>query len=609
MPWLVNLQGVSKAWSEPLFTDLDCIVHAGDRLGIIGPNGSGKSTLLGLITGRIEADAGQRLMAQDCVITTVAQQDDFPTDATPLGVPARELARTALQPNEQELRVQRLLQDGGFDPERADTPVQRLSGGWRKRLAILRAMARDPDLVCCDEPTNHLDPDGCVWLEQLLTRRRIGAVLVSHDRWFLEQVATRVLAIDPRHPGGVFNASGGYGDFLIQQAQALEEQQHLESRLRNRWRQEAAWLARRPKARTTKAAFRVAAAGDLQQDLGAVQARNRAGGRAGISFSATGRRANELIDATGIARSFGTTVCFSDCDCCLAAGERIGILGGNGSGKTTLMRVLGGELEPDAGRVRHAHALRVARFSQHREELDRSATLRAVLAPGGDTVQFAGRSQHVMAWAKRFLFQPQQLDQTLASLSGGEQARALIATMMSQPADVLLLDEPTNDLDIATLEILEEALLEFAGGVLLISHDRYLMQRVCDRFIALDGRGAAEQVASYDQWEQRLRAAERERVPEAVVVATRPTPDQKPAAQVDRRQIPLNRKELGELKRVEERIAGLEAEQTDLQQQLMDPAIFADADAAATVQERIDGLDGELVGLLERWEELEERRS
>ena len=304
-----------------------------------------------------------------------------------------------------------------------------------------------------------------------------------------------------RYPNGLFEAKGRYSEFLEQRDAALQAQADYQSSLANQSRREVEWLRRGPKARTTKAKARIDSAGRLIDELNDMESR-QSKGPAGIDFTASGRRSKKLIEVIGLGKSLGAQLIVGSLDLQLGPGERIGLLGPNGSGKSTLLELLAGTLTPDAGTITRADRLRVVTFEQHRESLDQQATLRQALAPaGGDAVVYQERSVHLVSWAKRFLFKPEQLDLPVCRLSGGEQARLLIARLMLQPADVLILDEPTNDLDIPTLDVLEDSLLEFTGALVLVTHDRWLLDRVSTRLLALDGTGRADWFADYAQWE------------------------------------------------------------------------------------------------------------
>ena len=358
-----------------------------------------------------------------------------------------------------------------------------------------------PDILFLDEPTNHLDIDGILWLEKLLQTAPFACVVVSHDRFFLENVVNDMAELNRIYPEGLFRVEGNYSRFLEKKEEFLEAQSRQQEALANRVRREVEWLRRRPKARTGKSRARIDEAGRMMAELADVSARN-ATGTAQVDFTASDRRTKRLIAAEGIAKQMAGRTLFGDLSFVLRPGTRLGLLGLNGTGKTTLLRILNGEIGPDAGSIERADALRIVYFDQGREQLDLSQPLRDGLGARGDFVIFRDRPIHVAGWAKRFLFGAEQIDRPMASLSGGEQARVLIARLMLQPADVLLLDEPTNDLDIPTLEVLEENLSEFPGALVLVTHDRFLLDRVSNALLGLDGQGGATFYADYWQWEQ-----------------------------------------------------------------------------------------------------------
>ena len=598
MPDLICLSEVGHSYgAEALFEHLDLTVRAGERLGLIGANGSGKSTLLRIIAGLISPETGRRVAHGDPHVALVAQDETFAPETT-----ARELLAAA-QPGGREAggdcspAVIAALEAHDLAAI-ADQPIGQLSGGWRKRVAIAVGLITDPDLLLLDEPTNHLDLSAIWSLQERLQGLRCAVVIISHDRWFLDRVVGRMVELGACYPAGLFQHPGDYRGFVNAREVFLDGQRATQQRLANRLRREDAWLARRPKARTTKAVARIRQAEVLRSDLAAVQRRNAAGQRSpDFDFQATGRRGNELVVAEGIAKSYGDKTIFADLDCTLAPGCCLGLIRLNGSGKTTLMQVLAGTLAPDCGRLRHAHGLRLATFSQDRRDLDPQRSLRRTLCPQGDQVAWGGGSMHIAAYARRFLFGGHQLDQPVASLSGGEQARLLIALLMLQPADLLLLDEPTNDLDIPSLEVLEEALLDFPGAVVLITHDRFLLDRVCDQLIALDGQGAAWPVADMQQWEQARgrQAAAQAADPGPAVAAAGPAA---PA---------LTWPEQKELRGLPERIERAEARLAALEQRSQDPVIGTDPQALLSLSADIQALQDTIDGLYARWEDLSAR--
>src|SRR3954453_12002754 len=499
---LLSCDAIGKGFgARPLFENLSFGISEGDRVGLIGPNGSGKSTLLKILAGIEEPDSGIRSLRRGVRMGYVPQDPLFPTGKTVEEVVIEALADDLAEDFEKISRVAVTLGRAGFnDPAQA---VDILSGGWRKRLAIARELVREPDVLLMDEPTNHLDVEGILWLEDLLQSEPHAYLVVSHDRYFLENVASRVLELDGRYPDGLFQAQGAYSDFLEKRDEVLRNQAEYQASLANKVRTEVEWLKRGAKARTTKAKGRIQEANRMIAELEELKARTgaAASARAGIDFNATDRKTKKLLVAEGLAKLFGDRRIVSGLDIKLTPGLRLGLIGPNGSGKTTLLSLLDGTLEPDAGTIHRADWLKTVRFEQSRETLDKSVSLRRALAPEGDSVLYQGRSIHVAAWAKRFLFRTEQLDTPVSRLSGGEQPRILIARLMLRPADLLILDEPTNDLDIPTLEVLEDSLLEFPGALVLVTHDRYLLESVSTVVLALDGQGSAEYFADYAQWE------------------------------------------------------------------------------------------------------------
>jgi ABC transport system ATP-binding/permease protein len=480
-----------------LFEGLSFGLFEGDQVGLVGPNGAGKTTLLRILAGLEPPDRGSRSLRSGARVGYVPQDPVFPPEGTVEGVLTAVLS--SLDEYERAGRIAQALGRAGFDDGRAE--VAALSGGWRKRLAIARELAGEPAVLLMDEPTNHLDVEGILWLEGLLTERGSRACLVvSHDRYFLEHVATRMLEVNRIYPAGLFGTEGRYSEFLTRRDEFLRGQAAYEESLANTVRREIEWLRRGAKARSTKAKGRIKEADRLIEELG--DARARAAIRtAEIDFTASGRRSRRLLVAQGLAKSLGGRTLVRNLDLIITPGTRIGLMGPNGSGKTTLLNVLAGALAPDAGTIERAEDLRVVRFEQQRPGLDPTQSLRRALAPEGDTVTFQGRILHVAAWAKRFLFRSEQLEVSVGRLSGGEQARIHIARLMREPADLLILDEPTNDLDIPTLDVLEESLTTFEGGLVLVTHDRFMLDRVATAIVALDGGGGAEKFADYAQWD------------------------------------------------------------------------------------------------------------
>ncbi|WHZ28520.1 MAG: Bis-ABC ATPase Uup [Nitrospira sp.] len=598
---LLSCESLGKSYgAKPLFTDLSLGLCEGDHVGLIGPNGSGKSTLLKILAGLEDPDCGIRSVRRQLRIGYVPQEPSFAEQHSVEDALSQVLLDEGLDPHEQGARIAKALSLGGF--VRSDQSVLTLSGGWKKRLAIARSLMLEPDVLLMDEPTNHLDVEGILWLESLLKTEPHAFIVVSHDRRFLESVTTRIWELNRRYANGLFQANGRYSEFLEQRDAVLQSQADYRASLANRVRREVEWLRRGPKARTTKAKARIDQAGRLIDELTDIESR-QGNASAGIDFTASGRKSKQLLVAKGIGKSLGDKLIVSGLDILLGPGERIGLLGPNGSGKTTLLKLLAGTLEPDSGIITRADRLRVVTFEQHRESLDQQATLRRALAPaGGDAVVYQDRSVHLVSWAKRFLFKPEQLDLPVSRLSGGEQARLLIARLMLQPADLLILDEPTNDLDIPTLDVLEDSLLEFTGALVLVTHDRWLLDRISTRLLALDGMGRAEWFADYAQWEAaQVRKERNEKRSQISKEIDAPTQSPKRKG--------LSYKEQKEWEQIEAKILEAEGRVAACQAAANDPAI---ASSAGDLQERYAALhtaQAEVERLYARWAELDEKRT
>jgi ATP-binding cassette subfamily F protein uup len=591
MAVLLSGVGLTKSFgARVLFENLSLSLSEGECTGLIGPNGSGKTTLLEILAGRQEADAGERALRKQTRLAYVPQDSVFGPGETVDSVLSAAMAGLHVDEQEAAARKEMMLGRAGF--EAASAPAAALSGGGRKRLAIAAALIASPDVLLLDEPTNHLDLESILWLETVV--RGVNACLIiTHDRYFLENVANRMIEINRAYPQGAFQVKGNYSEFLERREEFLEAQAKHQDSLAAKVRREIEWLRRGPKARTGKSRARIDSAGRLIEELSAVTARNRTA-TARIDFTASDRKTRRLIEAEAIGKALGGRQLFQNLNMTLSPGVRIGLAGANGSGKTTLLKILAGEIEADEGSVRRADQLRIVSFDQDRAaHLDLEVSLRRALCPEGDSVIYRGRPVHVAGWAKRFLFRNDQLDMPLERFSGGERARVIIARLMLVPADVLLLDEPTNDLDIPTLEVLEESLLDFPGGIVLVSHDRYLLDRVSNIVIGLDG-GPGGVFADYSQWE--VTRAERP-------AATPPTREPVGAAQPDAPRRKLGYLEQREWDGMEAKILDAERELAARQRELQDASSdHARLTSAYTALQRAQRL---VDGLYARWAELE----
>ena len=589
---LLSCENLGKSFgSRPLFEGLSFTLFEGDHVGLVGPNGAGKSTLLKILAGAEEADEGIRALRKGVRIGYVPQDPVFTPGKSAEEVILDALANmTTLDEHEKHARAAQALGKAGFLDAGVASDV--LSGGWRKRLAIAVELAREPDVLLLDEPTNHLDVEGILWLEELLREEPEAFVVVSHDRYFLENITKRMLELSSQFAGGLLEVNGTYSDLLVRRDEVLRNEAAYQETLANLVRREVEWLRRGPKARTTKAKARIQNAERLIDEL--AESRSREGGRsAGIDFTASDRKTKRLVVARDLSKTLGAQTIVRDLDLLLTPGARLGILGPNGSGKTTLLRMIVGELPPDGGTIERADWLRTVYFEQNRESLDPSLTLRRALSPDGDTVVYQDRAQHVAGWAKRFLFRSEQLDTPVSRLSGGEKARIVLARLMLKPADLLVLDEPTNDLDIATLDVLEESLLEFPGALVLVTHDRYLLDRVSTQVLALDGKGGAEYFADYPQWEaSRSRPAETRKAPK----------EERAAAPKTRR---LSYLEQREFDGMEAALLAAEERLEAAKQRAEDPGIAADAAALQQRFTELGAAQAEVDRLYARWAELE----
>jgi ATP-binding cassette subfamily F protein uup len=600
LPPLINVRSISKTFgADPLFQNVSFTVSEGDRIGLIGPNGSGKSTLLRILAGTEDTDDGEIAFRKRLRLSYVEQESEFRPGDTVRSVIDATLKSSAVPESERGTRFAETLGRAGFVDLEAE--ASSLSGGWQKRLAIVQALVQGPDILLLDEPTNHLDLAGIEWLEEVLEQAGFACVVISHDRYFLENVATEMAELSRVYPDGLLRVKGRYSVFLEKKEEFLHAQSKRQEALENLVHSEIEWLRRGAKARTRKSKARIGKAGELMEELADLNTRTRTS-TAQIDFSATDRKTKRLIELQNVAYEIGGRRLFEGLNFIVTAGMRVGLVGPNGSGKTTLLRLLRGEVAATEGEIRRAEKLRIVYFDQRRE-LDPNVTLRRALAPEGDSVIYQDRVTHVASWAAKFLFKGEQLNQPIERLSGGERARVLIAQLMLQPADVLLLDEPTNDLDIPTLEILEESLLEFRGSLVLVTHDRYMLDRVSTVVIGLDGQGGAERFADYSQWET-WQAARQQSSQNSARVTARAAATESAASSKKK----LSYMEAREYASIEQRVADAEQLMEAKRSAAEDPSIASDSTRLMKAHAELEEAQNDVNELYARWAELEKKQ-
>jgi ATP-binding cassette subfamily F protein uup len=609
MSLLISCQNLAKSYGHRgLFAGITLGIYDGERVGMFGPNGAGKSTFMKILAGLEEADEGTIERRKGVRVGYVAQEDQF-AGATPREELLLTIARAEehSEEHDRETRAAIILTQMGFGGDHSpDVPVGVLSGGWKKRLSLARELVLEPELLLLDEPTNHLDLEGILWLENLLKGAKFAFLVVTHDRYFLDNVTTRVLEINPIFEGGYLSVPGTYTDFLDRRQPVLEAQEKAQQTMKMKVAEEVAWLKRGPKAQRNKNKSRIKDAAVLFEKYADVRSRTATDQAVDIEFQATERKTKKLLAVHSLVKRMGERLLIDKLNLVFSPGMKVGVLGPNGSGKSTLLKMLSGDLMPDAGTIKRAPDLRVVYFDQQRKQLEREELLKHALAPTSDSVLYNGQLVHVSSYAKRFLFRHEQLDRPVGELSGGEQARVLIAQLMLTAADVLILDEPTNDLDIPSLEVLEQSLEEFPGALVLVTHDRFMLDRLATDIVGLDGQGGHALVTDYEQYRswtrQRAEAEKREAAQEQAGAQSEVT--EKPAAPKKPRK-KLTFAEQREYDGMEARIMEAETEVQRWHQAMEDPGVMADRVKLAEVCEKMHQSQEAVAGLYKRWEELE----
>lgn len=622
MSILISAHLLSHSFSaRPLFKGLTFSIESGERIGLIGPNGAGKSTLLKIIAGRLAPDSGTLSFQRGLKVGFLDQVPQFSSQATVFST----LLEGTADPHDWEniSLAQEYFARLELESTGSETPIETLSGGWKKRVALGRELIKKPDLLLLDEPTNHLDVDSILWLENFLAKSTFATLTITHDRLFLQRVSNRILELDPRNAGGLLSVMGDYATYLETKEQIMQAQERREVVLKNTLRRETEWLRRGAKARTTKQEARIQRAGKLEQEVDELVARNQTR-VSRLDFQSSERSPKKLIEAKAISKSYGDRKIFAPLDITIGPGTRLGILGQNGSGKSTLIRVLMGQETSDTGSVFHAEQLQISYFDQTRETLNPQLTVAKTLCPTGDHVDYQGTRIHIRSYLDRFLFTQGQMDMDVGKLSGGEQSRLLLARMMLRPAQVLILDEPTNDLDMATLNVLEECLQEFGGAVLLVSHDRYFLDQISDQILAFPEPGSAEEKSrklvfyeGYSQWEsyrenlrktllaqaKSLEAAKNAKSLNAG--SSSPELSGKPGSSAAGKKKKLTFKEQRELESMETLIHAAEEKLAQLTIESNHPDAFKDVQRYKLLTQQMSEAQQEVDRLYSRWSELE----
>jgi ATP-binding cassette subfamily F protein uup len=595
---LVSLDQVSIAYGHlPLIARASLQIDPGERIAVIGRNGTGKSTLLRLIEGSLPPDGGSVWHARGTRVSRLEQDVPLSTNRRVFEAVHDGLAQhTDEEDWQREQRVRLVLSRLNLD---GDAIVDALSGGWRRRVLLARALVGQPDVLLLDEPTNHLDIDAILWLEEFLGAYRGAVVFVTHDREFLERLATRILELDR---GEATSWPGDYATYLRRKEETIENESISNEKFDKKLAEEEAWIRRGVKARRTRNEGRVRALGAMREQRAA---RRSQVGAVRLQFEAADPTGKVVFEAERIAKVYGDLTVVHEFSTRVMRGDRIGFIGPNGAGKTTLLRMLIGELRPDRGEVGRGANVQIAYYDQQREQLDPERTVVDTVGDGNDTVTVAGHSRHVMGYLQDFLFPPERARSPVKALSGGERNRLLLARMLTRPANVLVLDEPTNDLDLETLELLEEQLLVWPGTLLLVSHDRRFLDNVVTSTIAFEGEGRwREYVGGYDDWlRQRGQGST---VHGSAVHGSEVHGSKVPGVAAPAVKRKLSYKDQRELEALPARIAALEEEQKVLETRTAAPEFYKEAaDTIRAVLARNEAVGIELHIAYERWLELE----
>jgi len=574
---------------HPLLESAHLNVERGERIGLLGRNGSGKSTLLRLLGATLELDEGDRIPRPGLRIAVLEQE----VPGTLAGTVREQLQEAlSLAPVEDWNVAEQIQKTGELLGLGLDEEVENLSAGWKRRVLLARALVVQPDLLLLDEPTNHLDLRAIQRLEEDLLRRSTSLVFVTHDRAFLQRLATRIVALDR---GRLTSYPGDYGKYLSMKEAELEAEEARNAVFDKKLAEEEAWVRRGIKARRKRNQGRVRALFAMREERAG---RRDVVGRAQGKVQLAERTGQIVARATGLTHGFGDEPLFEKLDLEIQRGDRVGIVGPNGCGKTTLLRVLFDGLEPEQGTIKLGTNLEVARFDQLHSTLDPKRTVQENITDEGDMVSVGGKSRHVIGYLQDFLFTTEQIRGPITKLSGGERNRLQLARILSRPCNVLILDEPTNDLDIETMELLEEVLLEFDGSLVLVSHDRAFLDNVVTSTLVFEGAGKVNEfVGGYEDWQKHRAEAEK---------LEKPNPAPKAKPKLNRKPRRLTFKEQKELEALPGRIEELEGEKDRIEERMADPEFYkGEGQEVGEATARLAELTGELEAAYARWEELE----
>lgn len=601
MAILLNAHKLTKTFaSRVLFDGLTFSIESGERIGLIGPNGAGKSTLLKILAGLSELDAGTLSIQRGLKIGYLEQTPTFQSGLT--------VQQTVLEgvsdpfdweeiSRAQEIMSRLSLLEGEVSSE---SLIDDLSGGWKKRVALARELVKQPDLFLLDEPTNHLDIESIMWLEELLAKSNFATITITHDRVFLQKVSNKIFELDKRHPDGLLKVDGGYTKYLELRENLIAAQERQETKLKNTLRRELEWLSRGPQARLTKQQARIDATHELKDHVSELSARNQKQ-KVDMQLHGLGKNPKKLIEAKEISKSYGKKVVIPKMDLLLTPKSRIGLIGKNGSGKSTLIRLLTGQEKPDTGEVFHADKLQVIYFEQNRESLDQDKSVFKTVCPDGDYVPYGEGMMHARSYLNRFMFTYEQMEMPVRKLSGGEQSRLLLAKLFLKKANVLILDEPTNDLDISTLDVLQDILEEFNGAIILVSHDRYFLDQACNSFLAFgndeDGNKTVIPMVGLAQWEIWYEEQKKQNAKQASAAkSTAKAEVTKPKK--------LSYKDQYALDHMEENIQKAEAEFAKLTKEYEKPENLNDPKKLVEISKQIADAQAEIDRLYSLWERL-----